>query len=118
MGHSVLSSQFVAGLLPSLKTKVAGVEGDFDQLLVKARFEEAKLKEFATPTQKGPCRPVNDTHHAENVGPAGNVHDHLKRRYPQHRRGAPVESEARIKPDQQVSAMVTESVDDALSGME
>ena len=52
MGRSVLSSQFVAGLNPTLKSKVAGIEGDFGQLLVKARFEEAKLKEFAGAKQK------------------------------------------------------------------
>ena len=52
MGRSVLSSQFVAGLNPALKPKVAGVEGDFEQLLVKARFEEAKLKEFSSAMQR------------------------------------------------------------------
>ena len=46
MGQSVLSSQFVAGLNPSLKSEVAGVEGDFEQFLVKARFEKAKLREL------------------------------------------------------------------------
>ena len=44
MGQTVLSSQFVAGLLPDIKSKVAGVEGDLKKLLTKARFEEAKLK--------------------------------------------------------------------------
>ena len=43
-GHLVLAYQFTAGLLPSLRSKVAGVEGSFEQLLVKARFEEAKLR--------------------------------------------------------------------------
>ena len=47
MGQSVLSSQFVAGLIPELKTKVAGVEGDLGKLLTKARFEEAKLRDLA-----------------------------------------------------------------------
>lgn len=51
MGRTVLTSQFVAGLLPDLKSKVAGTEGDFDQLLVKARFEEAKLRDLS-PSQK------------------------------------------------------------------
>ena len=52
MGRSVLSSQFVAGLNPALKSKVTGVEGDFEQLLVKARFEEAKLRELPSTTPK------------------------------------------------------------------
>ena len=33
MGKSVLVSQFVAGLLPVLKTKVAGVDGNFARFL-------------------------------------------------------------------------------------
>ena len=36
IGKSVLVSQFVAGLLPALKMKVAGVDGKFDKILVKA----------------------------------------------------------------------------------
>ena len=47
IGKSVLVSQFVAGLLPALKMKVAGVDGKFDEILVKARFEEAKLRELS-----------------------------------------------------------------------
>ena len=46
MGQLVLANQFVAGLLPELKTKVAGSEGKLEQLLTKARFEEAKLCEL------------------------------------------------------------------------
>ena len=46
IGHSVLLNQFTAGLLPHLKEKIVGVEGTFDQLLVKAVFEEAKKKEM------------------------------------------------------------------------
>ena len=42
----MLVYQFVAGLTPALRTKVAGVEGNFDQLLVKARFEEAKIRDL------------------------------------------------------------------------
>ena len=43
----MLAYQFVAGLVPALRLKVAGVEGNFDQLLVKARFEEEKLRDLA-----------------------------------------------------------------------
>ena len=46
MGRSVLAYQFVAGLLPDLKVKLTGVEGGFEQLLVKARFEEAKARDL------------------------------------------------------------------------
>ena len=49
MGQSVLSNQFVSGLKPELKTKVAGMEGNFEQLLVKARFEEAKRRDIMRP---------------------------------------------------------------------
>ena len=47
MGKSVLAYQFVAGLLPELKAKVAGTDGDFEHQLTKARFEEAKARELA-----------------------------------------------------------------------
>ena len=40
----MLVSQFVAGLLPGIKLKLAGVEGSLDELLIKARFQEAKLQ--------------------------------------------------------------------------
>ena len=43
-GGSVLVSQFVAGLIPVLKTMVAGTDGKFEEILVKARFEEAKRR--------------------------------------------------------------------------
>ena len=46
MGQVVLANQFAAGLLPELKRKIAGTEGKFKQLLVQARFEEAKLREL------------------------------------------------------------------------
>ena len=50
MGQSVLANQFVAGLRPELKAKVVGSEGNMEQLLMKARFEEAKQKELARVT--------------------------------------------------------------------
>ena len=46
MGKSVLASQFVAGLRHEIKIKLAGTDGTIDQLLTKARFEEAKIKEL------------------------------------------------------------------------
>ena len=50
MGQSVLANQFVAGLRPELKAKVVGSEGNMEQLLMKARFKEAKQKELARVT--------------------------------------------------------------------
>ena len=40
ISKSILCNQFVAGLLPDIKIKVAGTEGSFETLLTKARFEE------------------------------------------------------------------------------
>ena len=47
MGRSVLCCQFVTGLRQEIKLKLAGVEGTFDQLLARARLEEAKLRDLA-----------------------------------------------------------------------
>ena len=49
MGQFVLSNQFISGLKPELKMKVAGMDGNFEQLLVKARFEEAKRRDIMRP---------------------------------------------------------------------
>ena len=46
MGRTVLSSQFVAGVQNEIKIKLAGMEGDMYQLLVRARFEEAKQRDL------------------------------------------------------------------------
>ena len=43
LAQTVLVNQFVAGLLPEIKSKLVGTEGNFSQLLAKARFKEAKL---------------------------------------------------------------------------
>ena len=40
-------NQFVSGLQTELKSKVVGTDGNLEQLLVKARFEEAKRRELA-----------------------------------------------------------------------
>ena len=44
---SVLAYQFVAGLKKNLQSRVAGIKGDFDQLLLRARFEEAKIRDLS-----------------------------------------------------------------------
>ena len=49
MGKLVLTSQFVAGLQSELKSKLAGKDGGFEQLLAQARFEEAKIRELRGP---------------------------------------------------------------------
>ena len=53
MGRSVLSNQFGAGLVPELKSKLAGKEGNFEQLLVIAQLEEAKRRDLRTTNQHG-----------------------------------------------------------------
>lgn len=45
VGQTVLASQFVTGLLPSLQAKVVGMER-MHQLVLRAQFEEAKNKEL------------------------------------------------------------------------
>ena len=47
-GKSVLVYQFVAGLKWSIQSKVAGIEGDFGQLLVRAHFKEAKIRDLSS----------------------------------------------------------------------
>ena len=52
MGQTVLAYQFAAGLKPRLK--VAGTEGSFEQLLMRARFEEDKLRDLQSiPLNRG-----------------------------------------------------------------
>ena len=53
MGRILLASQFVSGLRPEIKKGVTGSEqpGNIEQLLVKARFEEAKLVELKSADQ-------------------------------------------------------------------
>ena len=42
----MLANQFAVGLKQEIKIKVAGAEGTFEQLLSKAKFEEAKLRDI------------------------------------------------------------------------
>ena len=39
LGQMVLTNQFATGLRGDIKMKVVGVEGSFDQMLTRARFE-------------------------------------------------------------------------------
>jgi len=52
MGRSVLAYQFVAGLFPHLKSKLVGCDGKLEELLAKARFEEARYRDVVAPTNK------------------------------------------------------------------
>ena len=47
LGQMVLTNQFVTGLCEDIKIKVIGIEGSFDQVLTRARFEEAKLGDLS-----------------------------------------------------------------------
>ena len=51
-GRSVLAYQFVAGFKRNLQSKVAGVEGDFEQLLLRAHFEEAKIRDLSSQSDR------------------------------------------------------------------
>lgn len=66
VGQTVLASQFVAGLRPRLQSTVVGMEGGLDQLVLRARFEEAKRKELAASRPAAPAKP---TKAGTNSGP-------------------------------------------------
>ena len=48
MGKAVLVSYFATGLRENIKSKLARCGRDLDQLLVKARFEEAKIRDLGS----------------------------------------------------------------------
>ena len=74
MGQSVLPNQFVLGLRADIKSKVAGSEAGFDQLLAKASFEEAKLRDLAgcdsgstvSPSPRPVSNPLNHNIHSSH----------------------------------------------------
>ena len=112
LGKSMLASQFVAGLLGSIKVKLAGSDGDFDQLLTRARFEEARIRDFGEHVGKFSVKPKpseagssqsNSTQQGRghfcqttskssgqcfSCGSTG----HFQKQCPMHRRGLPRES--------------------------
>ena len=53
IGKTLLASHFVAGLWPEIRKSMTGSSqsSDMEQLLVKARFEEAKLAELKLPNR-------------------------------------------------------------------
>ena len=48
VGQIVLVNQFLSGLRSELQSKVVGVEGSMEEIVAKARFEEAKRKELSS----------------------------------------------------------------------
>ena len=52
MGRSVLSNQFVAGLIDKIKAKIVGSTGTFEELLAQARFEKHDRTRGASQLQK------------------------------------------------------------------
>ena len=46
IGQAVLAYQFTAGVKSETCLKVVGTEGSFEQLLIWAHFEEAKLQDL------------------------------------------------------------------------
>ena len=69
--HTQQYSEEPSGLKPELKTKVAGMEGNFEQLLVKARFEEAKRRDIQLAASAFPKPPFQ----AHYRGPLKNEPD-------------------------------------------
>ena len=122
MGRTVLTSQFVAGLLPELKSKVAGNEGEFEHVLVKARFEEAKLRDLSggKKTQQPASTPHNRTSTSEESVPTQRrpqhgqqrckkCHSphHIWRQCPLRDRAEPKEAQGRKNSNRQVSAVTS-----------
>ena len=55
LAQTLLTNQFVAGLRQDLKRKLIGVEGGLEELILKARFEEAKGRELAPEASRSPA---------------------------------------------------------------
>ena len=70
----VLANQFIAGLRPDLKVKVVGTEGNLEQVLLKARFEQAKRRELAAATSTPQQKTFADSgSYSPNPGPIGTI---------------------------------------------
>ena len=110
MGQTVLAYKFAAGLKPEIRVKVAGTEGSFEQLLMRARFEEAKLRDLQPiPVNRGLRQTeavVPNSTNSSSMAPwqtqqrsqpkrcfICNQQGHLAKQCPQQRRGRPVEAQ-------------------------
>lgn len=106
-GRAVLTSRFVAGLKRTLQEKLTGMEGDFTQLLSRARLEEAKRRELRLDDKERPSvRKESDNYKESRRGgepTQGRVSDvvcytcnkkgHYKNKCPLRGRAIPRESE-------------------------
>ncbi len=128
MGRTVLSSQFVAGLRADIKAKVAGVDGNFDQLLTKARFEEARLRDVIGPARSSlptqgattPCSPPQIETLSQIPNPMGGRGSktcyhcgstgHIVKYCPLCGRSAPVEAQGGTRPRGNVATLVPQSL--------
>ena len=123
MGKTVLAYQFVAGLLPNIRAKVAGTEGTFEQLWVKARYEEAKFRDLdprsnsRNPNTRGTTvmRQDAQTPPRNQPNPVGMARKcwvchqvgHVAKACPQQRRGQPVEAPSRQQNNRNTTSCVT-----------
>ena len=55
----------MVGLLPDIKSKIVGSESNFNQLPLKARFEEVKLRELGVIQSSSP--PVSAAQNTPNI---------------------------------------------------
>jgi len=75
-GRSVLAYQFVAGLKRNLQSKLAGVEGDLEQLLLKAHFEEAKVRDLSSQSDqhlRSGTNPQGGSRRSTSAGQLGKI---------------------------------------------
>ena len=64
VGQIVLVNQFISGLRPELQRKLVGLEGSMDEMLLKARFEEVKIRDlhYQLKPNKFPNQPPANQH--------------------------------------------------------
>ena len=98
-----MAYQFVSGLLPEIQVKVVGIEGTFDQLWIKADFEEAKLRDLSPQDGAGKFS-SKSTERSQNSQSNGSLNckcyicskvGHLAKACPQQRRGQLMEAPGR-----------------------